>query len=86
VRHSPAGLDWGHGGSGPADAARSILWDHLGAEPPTETYQAFKWQVVAKMQDGAAVSGLDVARWRAHHELGRQTEVGRSVGASSIER
>jgi uncharacterized protein DUF6166 len=32
VRHSPAGLNWGYGGSGPADAARSLLLDALGEQ------------------------------------------------------
>lgn len=30
VKHSPTGLEWGYGGSGPSDAARSILIDALG--------------------------------------------------------
>ena len=30
VRHSPTGLSWGYGGSGPADTARSILLAALG--------------------------------------------------------
>lgn len=30
MRHSPTGLAWGYGGSGPADLARSILADVLG--------------------------------------------------------
>lgn len=77
VRHSPTGLDWGYGGSGPADAALSILWDHLGVEPPTETYQAFKWQVVARLNDGAALHGTDVAQWGARHQLSRQPELAR---------
>lgn len=79
VRHSPTGVDWGYGGSGPADAALSILWDHRGVEPPTETYQAFKWQVVARLRDGAVLSGPEVARWRTLHELGRQPDVARAV-------
>jgi hypothetical protein len=29
VRHSPAGFNWGYGGSGPAELARCILIDHL---------------------------------------------------------
>lgn len=32
VRHSPTGLEWGYGGSGPADLARSILIEVLGSE------------------------------------------------------
>lgn len=30
VKHSPTGLEWGYGGSGPADLARSILIEILG--------------------------------------------------------
>lgn len=30
VRHSPTGIEWGYGGSGPADLARSLLIDALG--------------------------------------------------------
>jgi len=30
IRHSPTGMEWGYGGSGPADLARSILIDALG--------------------------------------------------------
>ena len=29
-KHSPAGFNWGYGGSGPADLARSLLIDALG--------------------------------------------------------
>ncbi len=32
VRHSPAGLNWGYAGSGPADLARSLLLDVLGED------------------------------------------------------
>lgn len=30
TRHSPTGMEWGYGGSGPADLARSLLIDALG--------------------------------------------------------
>ena len=30
VRHSPTGMEWGYGGSGPADLSRSLLIDALG--------------------------------------------------------
>ena len=29
VRHSPTGMEWGYGGSGPSDTALSILADYL---------------------------------------------------------
>lgn len=52
-RHSPDGHAWGYGGSGPAQLALDILWDHLGYEPPPKMYQDFKFAVVANWpQDG----------------------------------
>jgi hypothetical protein len=53
VRHSPTGVSWGYAGSGCADLARSILWEHLGEEPHPALYQQFKFDVVARWpQDG----------------------------------
>lgn len=46
VRHSPTGFGWGYAGSGPADLARSLLWDALGAEPHPSLYQRYKREVV----------------------------------------
>jgi len=31
-KHSPTGFMWGYGDSGPADLARSILFDHFGSD------------------------------------------------------
>lgn len=33
VWHSPAGFEWGYGGSGPADLALNLLVDALGEDP-----------------------------------------------------
>src|SRR4051812_6776125 len=52
VRHSPDGFSWGYGGSGPADLARSILADHLGAVPSPTIYQRFKAVHVARWEQG----------------------------------
>lgn len=63
VRHSPTGFNWGYGGSGPADLARSLLFDAFGQPecPPfpsececrskwvDSTYQAFKSDIVSKL-------------------------------------
>lgn len=70
VQHSPTGFAWGYGGSGPADLARSILWDHLGAEPHPVCYQAFKFAVVANWaQDGEwMLDTADVDRWLATYD------------------
>jgi hypothetical protein len=55
VHHSPTGFEMGYGGSGPADLARSILYDfcqRLALHPPV--YQEFKWRFVAPTPDGDA--------------------------------
>ena len=64
VRHSPTGFEWGYGGSGPADLARSILWEHLGEEPPLMLYQKFKWDFVAKWPpEGWEVTEKEIDEW-----------------------
>jgi len=47
VCHSPTGFSWGYHGSGPAELARCILWDHLGFEPHRDLYQKFKVDYIA---------------------------------------
>ena len=49
VRHSPTGLEWGYGGSGPADLALSILHACCGRETAHGLYEAFKRAVVAPL-------------------------------------
>jgi len=52
VRHSPTGIEWGYGGSGPADLARSILMHFYGPAVAEALYQRFKWDVVARIPRG----------------------------------
>lgn len=66
VVHSPDGFNWGYGGSGPADLAYAILADYLGDEKlAAELHQAFKWDVVARLDQRAdwTITGEDVDRW-----------------------
>lgn len=64
VCHSPDGFQWSYGGSGPADLARSLLWDVMGAEPDPDAYQAFKAEHVAKWaKDAFRVSEAFIAEW-----------------------
>jgi hypothetical protein len=65
VRHSPTGFSWGYGGSGPADLARSILWDYLEAEPKPACYQDFKFHYVAGWlpSEGWELSGDAIRDW-----------------------
>ena len=49
VNHSPTGIAWGYGGSGPAQCALAILIDYLGDEERARAlYQDFKFKVVAR--------------------------------------
>jgi len=70
VKHSPTGLSWGYAGSGPADLARSILWDYFGEEPHPGAYQALKRDFVALWpQDGNWVLTSDeIAQWLQTYE------------------
>lgn len=123
VRHSPSGLSWGYGGSGPADLARSLLLDALGAAavcrecagtgrivwsgtddklevrpyehstvvdelswvdqcPACEdgdvitasTYQAFKWEVIARLPQGQEwrLTRSEVLGWWHAHRRSEQ--------------
>jgi len=63
VEHSPTGLEWGYGGSGPSDLALSILTDYLGSKPSAVTYQKFKWDFVAKFGDEWKITGREIESW-----------------------
>ena len=64
ARHSPTGIEWGYGGSGPADLARSILLA-LTDEPTADAlYQWFKAEVVAAVPEaGGVLRAADVRAW-----------------------
>ena len=62
--HSPTGLEWGYGGSGPSQLALAILADALGDAFAVEHYQAYKWDVIARMPyDGWEISEINVRTW-----------------------
>ena len=66
VRHSPSGPEWGYGGSGPADCARSVLLALVGEEEADAHYQAFKAEVIARIPEaGAVISRAAVLAWLA---------------------
>jgi hypothetical protein len=64
VRHSPTGVEFGYGGSGPADLARSILTDAVGPEIADQHYQDFKWDFVARLvYQGGVISISQIHEW-----------------------
>lgn len=65
VRHSPTGLEWGYGGSGPADLALSIM-AHINEVPnlSSRLYQRFKEDIVSHLdQPGFRLSEGQVREW-----------------------
>jgi hypothetical protein len=49
INHSPTGISWGYGGSGPAQCSFAVLMDYLGdAQRAQALHQAFKFSVIAK--------------------------------------
>jgi hypothetical protein len=50
INHSPTGIAWGYGGSGPAQCAFALLMDCLGDEQRARTlYQDFKFRTIAAL-------------------------------------
>ena len=68
IRHSPTGIEWGYGGSGPADLARSILLGLTDEGTADRLYQRFKAEVVAAVpRGGGVIRASDVRAWLAAH-------------------
>lgn len=78
VVHSPTGLEWGYGGSGPADLALSILVDYFGERPHLKgqyyelgrnsrawaLHQNFKWHWIARLPHaGGTITSDDIRAW-----------------------
>ena len=67
VLHSPQGFDYGYGGLGAMDLARSILADYLRALPEVWVYQAFKRRFLEPLDRRAPwmIDGDEIAAWLA---------------------
>lgn len=72
VLHSPDGFSWGYLGSGPAELARCLLWDHLGAEPVPALYQDFKAEMVGvwPLQENWRLSQTALEDWLGGWRVG----------------
>ena len=67
TRHSPTGIEWGYGGSGPADLARSILLALLDEPTADALYQRFKQDVVTTVPEvGGVLRAADIRAWVEH--------------------
>lgn len=80
VRHSPTGLEWGYGGSGPGDTALSILVDFFGGwlagapyQRANQAYMDFKWDFIAAApEEGFEITSEQIGEWllKRDHEKG----------------
>lgn len=72
VRHSPSGMEWGYAGSGPADAALSILHAIYPPEFADQYYRDFKETFVTSWpQDKARIDvEVDFETWERSLEGG----------------
>lgn len=61
--HSPTGFEWGYGGSGPSDLARSILADVSGHIPSPVLYHRFKRDFVAGWGSEWEISSVAIQSW-----------------------
>jgi hypothetical protein len=68
VKHSPTGMEFGYGGSGPCDLALSIVAYELRREDiHPRIYQSFKWTFIASANgDEFTIDRADVVRWFLH--------------------
>jgi hypothetical protein len=63
VTHSPTGMNWGYGGSGPADLALSILTDAVGGRLARQYYQDFKRDFVATWGSSWRITSQEIKKW-----------------------
>lgn len=66
VFHSPTGMEWGYGGSGPADTALNVLIHFVNGAQAWALHQTFKQEVIAKiprMTDSFTLTADEVERW-----------------------
>jgi hypothetical protein len=88
VYHSSTGMEWGYGGSGPADFALNILYRFTGDENFSKKWhQEFKQEFVSTLPaDGGTISGSVIIEWIqarrviAHSQLKLNLGGGRRVG------
>lgn len=65
ANRSPSGLEWGYGGSGPAQLALALLADATGDDGAAlALHQDFKWRFVARFdRDQFEISQAEICRF-----------------------
>lgn len=63
--HSPTGLEWGYGGSGPSQLALALLADATSDDEFAQRrYQDFKWDVVSRLPyEGWRLTLSEIREW-----------------------
>lgn len=62
--HSPSGIEWGYGGSGPADLALNILSLYVEERTAYELHQQFKQDFITVMpHEGGTIKREDIITW-----------------------
>jgi hypothetical protein len=70
---SPTGLEWGYGGSGPAQLALALIADATGSDARAlKHYQMFKWGVVGRLDQEKEWTMTDDDVRRALRKVGRR--------------
>ena len=74
VRHSPTGIEWGYGGSGPSDLALSVLTAVAGADQAERHYRALVADVITRVpRSGGLLRAERALAWLSRQEAA-QTE------------
>ena len=74
VFHSPTGMEWGYGGSGPADFSLNVLARFTDRQRAVVLHQQFKWDFIAKLpREGGMIAGAEIRRWIRDHEEAIET-------------
>ena len=76
VRHSPTGIEWGYGGSGPSDLALSVLTAVVGAEAAERHYRALVAEVVSRAPKvGGVMRAERIRAWLCSQEAVSQEAI-----------
>jgi len=64
IVHSPSGMAWGFGGSGPADLALAILADHVGEAGAISAHERYDHDIAVEIQHTRAWTLHQDFKWR----------------------